>query len=103
MGCSGIMNNFMGTKVLMVQVLDDNQRQESSGIKAFQEAMKIGGQVSITPAEVASQYPDYEKYCPSNLEGKFYVSGAIANFICSKGWRFQSMELGGYLVFIKTY
>ena len=92
---------FGGNQVLFVNILNDDNRQESSGIKAFQEALVIGGQVSITRSEVASQYPEYEKFSPSNLEGKFYINGAIANFICSKGWHYHSTELGGILVFVK--
>jgi hypothetical protein len=43
---------------------------------------------------------EFQAFSPTNPKGSYMIQGAAANFVCSKGWRFHSRDLGG-LIFVK--
>lgn len=84
-------------KVLIITLEDD--KKASSGLKLFQQALKKGGQVKITVDEIQIAYPEFSEFTLLNTEGQFLVNGAVINFIISQGWEFESINIGGVLVF----
>ncbi len=81
-------------KVLVVLV--EKEIKDSFGILAFDKALDIGGQVSITIDEVKDSNYDFTDYTVTNQEGSYYTNGALLNFITSKNWNYHSNNLKSY-------
>jgi hypothetical protein len=86
-------------QVLILGTVDDPSK--SYGIEAFDRALANGGQVEITVDDIRNKYPKFEStYTIVDREGKFFIQGAVINFVVDHGWRFHSRDFGG-LVFTR--
>jgi len=81
-------------KILVVLVEKD--KKDSFGILAFNKALEIGGQISITIDEVKDSNYDFINYAVTNEEGSYYTNGALLNYITSKNWNYHSKNLKSY-------
>ena len=88
-----------GERVLIVNLTESTS--ESFGMDRFDAALKNGGHISITIAEIRSRYPDFEtRYAIMGPDGKFFTHGALINFVADRGWKFHSRDFGG-IIFTK--
>jgi len=91
-----------GDKVLIVETTSDSEKNVS-GKAAILEALEKGGRIVLNPRAALRVDPGFEdKYAVSNSNGKYFTQPALLNFVGAHGWRFQTVNISGDAVFVKS-
>lgn len=91
------VSNPLKGRVMMVELTEEPS--EGWDAEVFSKALESGGRVKITFKQIRSRYPEIETYVVGSSTGTYFTTGALINFITSKGWSYQGGNFGD-LVFI---
>ncbi len=86
------VSNPLKGRVLMVELTEESS--EGWGPEVFSKALESGGRIKITFEQIRSRYPEIETYVVGSSAGTYFTTGALINFITSKGWSYQGRDLG---------
>jgi len=91
------VSNPLKGRVLMIELTEEPS--EGWDVDVFSKALESGGRIKITFEQIRSRYPLVETYVVTSSTGTYFTTGALINFITSKGWSYQGRDVGD-LVFI---
>jgi hypothetical protein len=95
------------SSVLIVHVKSSDTKKSDSETdsltftkEAVIKALESGGQISITSDDLNRDFPEWQQYGVMSTDKRHFVQGTIVNYICSRGWKFHSINWGS-LVFVR--
>jgi len=91
------VSNPLKGRVLMVELTEEPS--EGWDAEVFSKALENGGMIKITFEQIQNRHPLIETYVVGSSTGTYFTTGALINFITSKGWSYQGRDFG-QLVFI---
>jgi len=91
------ISNPLKGRVLMVELTEEPS--EGWDVDVFSKAIESGGMIKITFEQIRNRYPLIETYVVHSSAGTYFTTGALINFISSKGWSYQGRDMAD-LVFV---